>query len=190
MSLLSSADGGMSWQKLPAPASALQASPSYIACSGNSRCVLFALSVRAPSKAGPGGARIEGFVTSNGGRTWARSRFPKLPDGQHPEYDSLPMVACSAARCVSYGSPVRDAPLSRSPLLTSADHGQNWVLDSSALSLAHLAGTSEIKALACDQGGLCVAVGEGADGGVIYSSRDGGITWRVGHGARGGPPWE
>lgn len=190
MSILSSTDGGMSWQRLAAPGPALQASPSYIACAGKSACVLFALSVPAPSKAGPDQTKIEGFVTSDNGRMWEKSKFPKLSDEQPPEYEGLPMVACSATLCVSYGPPVSDAPASRSPVLTSTDQGKHWVVDSSALSLAQLARTSEIKALTCDQGGSCVAVGEGADGGgVIYSSHDGGTAWQVGHGVGGGPPW-
>jgi photosystem II stability/assembly factor-like uncharacterized protein len=186
--ILSSANGGMSWRKLPAPEPFLP-SPSYIACTGRDTCVLFALWVPAPSKTGPNQARIDGFVTSDGGRTWTRSRFPKLPDGQHPQYDGLPMVACSSTRCVSYGPPVFEGSPSRSPLLTSTDKGRHWAVDRSVLSLVQLARNSVILALTCDQGGLCVAVGKDTKGGVIYFSHDSGSTWGVAHGIRGGPPW-
>lgn len=186
--ILSSANGGMSWHQLPAPEPFLPF-PSYVACTGSNTCVLFALSVPVLSKTGNNQAKIEGFVTSDGGRTWARSRFPKLPDGQHPQYDGLPMVACSSTRCVSYGQPAFEGSPSRSPVLTSTDQGRHWAVDRSALSLAQLAGSSAILALTCGDGGLCVAVGKGTRGGVIYFSHDSGSTWGVAHGTGGGPPW-
>jgi BNR/Asp-box repeat len=191
--VLSSTDGGLTWQRLAAPGSGLVTtySSSYIACTGTKACLLSSLWAPKATRAEPyPPAKFATYVTTDGGRKWVLSTFPILPRGQRLEYMGAPMVACSARLCMAYRSPGLYSGPIYSPVLLSTDLGEEWTVDRHTLSLAQVAGGSNVRELTCDAGSLCLAVGESSNGsGIIFYSHDGGVTWATAHGARGGPPW-
>ncbi|MGA3221191.1 MAG: hypothetical protein ABSE77_19305 [Acidimicrobiales bacterium] len=191
--ILLSTDGGLSWRRLARlnPELAVGFASSYLACTSTSACVMSALQAVKATRANPYPPDdIASYVTADGGHTWTPSKFPTLAHGQHLEYLGVPMVACSARLCVAFASPDLSLGPMYSPALLSADQGKQWTVDASGRSLAGLARGAEIRALTCDRGGMCLAVGQSHNSsGVIFYSHDGGVTWGIADDATGGPPW-
>ncbi len=189
--VLASYNGGLRWQVRPAPPGVL--SLYQVACTVPKRCV-----VLGPPSDGMqviGAAWSSGLVifwTSNGGRSWAPSAMPARFDANQV---SGAQVACSANVCTAVMSNTNmnmslEPPPSVPPsFLLSDDYGRTWALDRSPGSLGRVAADADIQDLTCNGTDVCVAVGDGADGGVIFYSHDGGWTWAASHNLRGGPPW-
>ena len=182
--MLASADGGLSWRDLPAPAGA--SSLSQLSCSAWTSCVAVG-SLGAPGSLGTQSQSVV-FWTDDGGRSWARAAMPLLPDGRPSAMQlSGAQVACSADSCTAVLSTRTFLAPSEYSFLVSSDHGRTWSLDRSPRALGQVAANADIEALTCNGAGVCAAVGD--SGGAVFYSHDGGRSWATAQGSGGGPPW-
>lgn len=183
--VLGSGDGGLSWHRLPAPGGV--GALTEVTCRTTTSCVAVGAPAATPGLTNAGSAGPLIFQTNDAGTTWIRASVPVLP-GVAGTLGSNTDLACSGHRCMAVVTEV--ALLSgSSSLMTSTNYGRTWVLDNSPGALGNVAAGASINAVACGGEQVCVAVGDGDDGGVIFYSHDGGRTWGWAHGARGGPPW-
>ncbi|HET9060091.1 MAG TPA: hypothetical protein VFN61_09240, partial [Acidimicrobiales bacterium] len=185
---LDSADGGLSWHSLTPPPGT--SSLSDVTCPAAARCVAVGSPLVTFSHGDPVSSGPAVFWSRDGGRSWARSVLPSLPGGRPSSTQvTSDAVGCSDNVCTAIVSVTAFFGPSKSELLLSTDYGRTWALNSTPRSLARFAAGADIQALACNATRVCAAVGDGDDGGVIFYSHDGGLTWATAHGRKGGPAW-
>jgi len=172
--VLTTADGGATWQRLSLPTGWRTTSP--VACVGPGQC-LVAASQAAGSAAGQAGTAAV-LATTDGGQAWS---VKPIAAGVTSLFD----ISCgSAADCVAMGQvpPAATGAVKASVAVVSDDGGASW-------TVVPLPGPFLVSGtgLACSTGQQCLAVGANslavpaAGGGnvaaaAMYSS-DGGRTW-------------
>jgi photosystem II stability/assembly factor-like uncharacterized protein len=162
--ILTTADGGATWQKQRGAASrgeegAFAASNTCLVVRG-SREAWFA-------SGGSGGARV--FHSTDGGRGWDASPTPIRNDGASMGVFSL---AFSGTRGVAVGGDYNQPPDATRNIAISTDSGKTW----RALATAPAGGPAGFRSAVAYVGDLKLWIAVGTSG--SDSSSDGGETWK------------
>ena len=163
-----STDGGITWEAgaAPGPVGLHGGEFDGISCVNRSNCTAVG---SVPDGSG------QSFVvgSDDGGTSWHAEPTPGLAALDNPV---LASVTCpTTANCVAAGS-TSDGPV----VVSTSDGGKLWHTDQVPNSV--VATGSSLASISCSTASRCVGVGgfseTGTAGGLVITTRDGGLTWR------------